>query len=433
MDSELEKKNNALKYLGRTSRGKEKFIFSKLGNELTLITTKLCNLNCPFCYDKANIFDKVQFKKVKDELTSKQIADLIRLCKKIGVKSVRLTGGEAILKPGFFEILKACANMEVSLCSNGLVLDKYLTRIMKIHPRRLHIHLSLEGLETHKAYRVGSDPYKIIELALLIKKKYPRVYVSINTVINKDNIHELVKTYEFLKNAKINRWTISFPRLVENALERNFRVPIIRELVLESKKLLKEYEKDKKPFDMTISYFYKYEFSKKEKYLTPNLKLSNHPCLPNCNGGRGLIVDSFGNILDCLTLKPFMKKPVNIKSFLSKKNKKVGEFISLLYQSLDSKFYFLKADKKECLDCRYLNLCKGGCPANAYYLLGRLNRADIVSCLLFYTFEKEILPCLSEEEAEVYKKTINPTKKIQILEKRINSNRKILTQIGCFR
>lgn len=319
MDKELEKRNRALKYLGRTLKGKEKFIFSKLGNELTLITTKLCNLNCPFCYDKANVKDKESLKNLSKELTSEEIIRLISLCKNLGVNNVRLTGGEALLKKGFFGILKICKEMNVSLCSNGLILEKNLDRLIKTHPKKLHIHLSLEGIKTHKKYRVGSNPHQIINLASKIKKQCPFIKGSINTVINKDNIYELAKIYNLLKNTKIDRWTISFPRLVENALEKNFQVPNITELCRESNRLLRLYEKDKKPFDMTISYFYKYELTKKSNYTPPNLKLNQHPCLPDCNGAKGLIIDFLGNILDCLTLKPFLKKPINIKKFLSKK------------------------------------------------------------------------------------------------------------------
>ncbi|HQJ57154.1 MAG TPA: radical SAM protein [Caldisericia bacterium] len=433
INKEIEKRNNALKYLGKTLKGKERFIFSKLGNELTLITTKLCNLNCPFCYDKANIQDKKSLKKLNKELNSEEIKRLINVCKRIGVNSIRLTGGEALLKNGFFDILNACKDMEVSLCSNGLILEKNLNKIVKVHPEKLHIHLSLEGIDAHKKYRRGSDPYKIIKLASKIKKTYPFVKVSINTVISEDNVYELIKTYKLLRHTKIDRWTISFPRLVKNALEKNFRVPNIKTLCQESNKLLRLYEKDRKPFNMTISYIYKYELHKKENYTPPNLELNQHPCLPNCNGARGLIIDSFGNVLDCLTLKPFLKKPVNIKKLLSKKNITTEQFISFLYKSIRSKFYRLKfIERKECVNCRYLKICKGGCPANAYYLSKDLNEVDIISCLLFFNFEKEILPNLIKEDAKIYQELIDKTKSINIIKNRIQNKKEDLIKIGCF-
>lgn len=433
MLSELKKKNAALKYLGRTVRGKKRFVFSKLGNELTLITTKLCNLNCPFCYDKANIYDKNVLKNIKSELNWKQMVNLIAICKRLGVNNIRLTGGEAVLKEGFFEILKACDGMYVSLCSNGLVLKKYLDKIIEIHPKDLHVHLSLEGLETHYQYRRGSNPYDVINLASFIKRQHPHVKVSINTVINKDNIYELSGVYALLKNANIDRWTISFPRLVENALERNFKVPNISNLIRETKKLLTLHYLNKKPFEMTISYFYKYELSKKNTYKKPDLKLAQHPCLPDANGTRGLIVDSFGNILDCLTLKPMLKKPVNLKKMLSKKNLSVEDFILTLYKSLNSKFYDLKfKDRNDCRLCRYLPICKGGCPANAYYLFGNLNAVDILSCVLFYSFETEFISSLNKAEKKLYSSLIDKRRSIEIIKKRIKKNKRVLIKIGCF-
>ncbi len=419
MDQEIEKKNKALKYLGQTIKDKKRFIFSKLGNELTLITTKACNLNCPFCYDKANIHDKKYLSKIKEELTSEEIINLIKVCKKIGMNNIRLTGGEALLKPNFFKIIKACDGIYITLCSNGLELKKNLNKLIRLHKRDLHIHISLDGLETHKKYRVGSNPYDIIELLYFIKKKYPKVMVSINTVLNKENIYELLDIYKLIKDSKIDRWTISFPRLVENALEKNFKLPNIKDLCKEFNKLIKSYFKEK-PFSLSFSYFYKFEIHEKSKYKIPSIKIAEHPCLPDANGTKGLIIDSFGNIIDCLVLKPLLDKAINIKEILKKKELTVEEFISKLYSSLDSKFYDLRLkNQKECLNCRYLKLCKGGCPANAFYLTGNFTNVDLTSCLMFYYFEMEVLANLPNKVKQQYLKLIDTSQDIKIIEKRI--------------
>jgi len=432
MDKEIEKKNKALKYLGQTIKDKKRFIFSKLGNELTLITTKACNLNCPFCYDKANIQDKEYLSKIKDELNAEEIINLINISKKIGMNNIRLTGGEALLKPNFLEIIKACEGIYVTLCTNGLELKKNLNKIIKLHKKDLHIHVSLDGLETHKKYRVGSDPYEVIKLLYYIKKKHPSVMVSINTVLNMENIYELSKVYSLVKNSKIDRWTISFPRLVENALEKNFKLPNIEDLCKEFNRLIKTYLKEK-PFSLSFSYFYKFEIHEKKKYRAPLIKLEEHPCLPDANGTKGLIIDSFGNIIDCLVLKPLLDKPINLKETLKKKESTVEEFISKLYSSLDSKFYDLKLkNQKECLNCRYLKLCKGGCPANAFYLTGKFTNVDITSCLMFYYFETEVLPNLPKKVREEYLKLIDLSQDVKTIQKRIKNNKKILTKVGCF-
>ena len=429
MDESLIKKNKALKYLGKLKKDKQRFIFSKLGNEITIITTKLCNLNCPYCYDKANINDKDFLS--KEELTSNQIIRLIKTLKKIGVNNIRLTGGEALLKLGIFDILKECQGMFVTLCTNGLILKENLNKIIQIHPKDLHIHLSLDGIESHKKARMGSDPYQIVELAKNIKREYPEIYVSVNTVLNKENVYELLQIYNLLKKAKIDRWTVSFPRLVKNALEKNFQVPEIKNLVSEFKKLIKEYYKDKKPIKFTFSYFYKFELLDKKLYHKPKINLMEHPCLPDASGAKGIVIDSFGNILDCLVLKPILENPINLKEILKKEDLSVKEIMPFLFESLKSPFYNLKlGEKEECLNCRYLKLCKGGCPANSYYLKGSLKETDITSCLMFYYFEKEILSELKDKKN--YEDLIDETKSIKILEKRIAENKELLSKIGFF-
>jgi len=430
-DEGLIRKNKALRYLGKSKKDKQRFIFSKLGNEITIITTKLCNLNCPYCYDKANINDKDFLSKFKEELTSNQVTHLIKTLKKIGVNNIRLTGGEALLKQGIFNILEECQGMFVTLCTNGLILKENLNKIIQIHPKDLHIHLSLDGIESHKKFRMGSDPYQIVELAKKIKKEHPEIYVSINTVLNKENIYELLQIYNLLKDAKIDRWTVSFPRLVKNALEKNFQLPKIKNLVSEFKKLIIEYYKDKKPVKFTFSYFYKFELLDRKLYHKPRINSMEHPCLPDASGAKGIIIDSFGNILDCLVLKPVLGNPINIKKVLEKDNLGVKELMSFLFKSLKSPFYDLKLrERKECLNCRYLKLCKGGCPANSYYLKGSLKETDITSCLMFYYFEKEILPELQDKRD--YEDLIDKTKSIKILEERIAKNKELLSKIGLF-
>ncbi|MFH1065931.1 MAG: radical SAM protein [Nanoarchaeota archaeon] len=425
MDIETEKRNNALKHLSRTIKGKKRYAFSKLGNELTLITTKKCNLNCPFCYDKANLFQ------IEKEMSPDQIIRLIRICKKMGVKKVRFTGGEALLKDRFMDILKECEGIFVILCSNGLILREKLPLILRMHnPKDLHIHVSMDGTETHKKYRKGSDPYDILRILKQIKKISPETEISVNTVLNKDNIYELVELYSLLKSVKPNRWTISFPRMVDNALKRDFTLPLISDTVIEFNSLIKKYYADKKPFNMSFSYFYKFELMDKATYTSPKIDLSQHPCLPDANGAKGLVIDSFGNIIDCLVLKP-LKKPINLKKLLNEDNLSIAKFVSAIYGSLGTEFYNIKLkDKQECLNCRYFRLCKGGCPANAYYLRGNLHQTDIISCFMFYYFEKNILPLIDAKEQKEYRNLIDNSKSVDSINKRINNNKNIFVSLG---
>jgi radical SAM protein with 4Fe4S-binding SPASM domain len=429
MNNILKKKNKILKYLGRTLPIPEKYIYSKLGNELIFIGTKRCNLNCVHCYDKANLpnFNS----RVNKELTTFQIYNLITILNKLGVNNIRLTGGEIILRPDFLKILSFAKKMNVTLCTNGKDLKPLLSKIIKIHPNNLIIHFSIDGLKTHNEIRVGSDYKKIFSLIQFIKTKYPSVHITVNTLITQKNVWEIPYMYSLLQKLGVNFWSISFPRMVDTALKRNFKLPNISVLTNSFLNLLEIYYSTPKKLPFSFSYFYKEEFKHPHLFSIPKINSKEHPCMPDCNGSKGLIIDSFGNIVDCLALKPSLKKPINLKSILNQENVSEEDFSKLLYDSLKSDFYKLNVlDNSLCANCRYLNLCKSGCPANSFYLTGSLNNPDLISCLMFSNFERNILPHMNKKDKEFYKKNILKNKSPNNLINYLSQNRKILEKIN---
>jgi radical SAM protein with 4Fe4S-binding SPASM domain len=250
-------------------------------------------------------------------------------------------------------------------------------------------------------------------------------------VLNQENIGELIEIYNNIKSIGINRWTVSFPRFVEKAQLSYFKVPPIKTMIREFKKLLKLYFKDNKPFIFTFSYFYKHELLDEKFHKLSIPKKEDHPCLPDSSGCKGLIVDSFGNLLDCLVMPPLLSSPTNIRDCL--KNNDVSCLMKKIYDSLKSPYYELSLGQFEtCWHCRYRNLCRGGCPANMWWLTDKLNTPDVISCALFYIFEKEILKLLPMNEKKKFTNAIDLTKPIKNIKEIIKSNKKTLIQIGLF-
>lgn len=425
---ELALKNQFLLHLRGGMPKPYRFVFSKLANELTLITTKKCNLKCLYCYDKSNIKKNALMSK---ELNTKEIVTLIRQVKKLGCSRVRLTGGEPFVRKDIFTILKECEDMDVNICTNTVLIGKFLYKLKKMNFRSLHIHTSIDGIDTHKKYRIDSNPLEILRNIKIIKKEIPKVSISVNTVINDSNVFDLLNLYKELKNSGIERWTVSFPRFVENAQLSSLRVPPINIISQEFKKLLKVYLNDSKPFAFSFSYLYKYELLDKIGHKISIARKSDHPCLPDSSGCKGLVVDSFGNLLDCLVMPPLLKTPINIKDCLVDENP--FPLIIKIYESLKSPFYELSLGRSEdCLQCRYRTLCRSGCPANMWWLSDKFDRPDVISCLFFKTFEDEILNVLPKNEKIIYEKFIDKSKPTKNIERLLKSNEALLVQIGLF-
>ena len=68
----------------------------------------------------------------------------------------------------------------------------------------------------------------------------------------------------------------------------------------------------------------------------------------------------------------------------------------------------------QCVNCRYLKLCGGGCRADAVSWLNNENEVDPVSCSIMPLIENHIVPLFDEEDAQIYRKLIDKDKEYPI-------------------
>jgi len=152
----------------------------KFGREiyyLRVSITDRCNLRCRYCMPE----EGVELAKHEEMLRTEEFQRLIRLFVGEGIKSVRVTGGEPLVRNDIVEFTRELAALplkDLSMTTNGILLPKLakdlkaagLNRINisldSLNPDRFHWitrrgHLSqvLEGIDA--ALEVGLDPVKI--------------------------------------------------------------------------------------------------------------------------------------------------------------------------------------------------------------------------------------------------------------------------------
>lgn len=118
------------------------------GARALLEITSKCNYNCKYCYclwhEKGYHID--------EELPAEQWLEVLNILKSRGIESVMLTGGEPMLKDGFWRILDKAVGLfgaeNVSFYSNAsLINQKHLVRIKELG---VSFSTSLQGLSTHE-------------------------------------------------------------------------------------------------------------------------------------------------------------------------------------------------------------------------------------------------------------------------------------------
>jgi cyclic pyranopterin phosphate synthase len=151
--------------------------------DLRISVMDRCNFRCPYCMPQHTFHDGYRFLASAERLGFSEIVRLARLGARLGVRKLRLTGGEPLLRPNLPDLigdLSGLAGIEdIALTTNGILLAKYATELKAAGLHRVTVsldsldpatfaHLSggfggveqvLEGIEA--ARRAGLGPVKV--------------------------------------------------------------------------------------------------------------------------------------------------------------------------------------------------------------------------------------------------------------------------------
>jgi cyclic pyranopterin phosphate synthase len=129
--------------------------FGRVHTDLRISVTDRCNLRCSYCMPL-----EVTFKPREELLTFEEIARVARVAAGLGVRTVRLTGGEPLLRrelPDLVRQLVAIEGLdEVSLTTNGLLLAEQAASLRAAGLARLNV--SLDSLTQQGFERLARRP-----------------------------------------------------------------------------------------------------------------------------------------------------------------------------------------------------------------------------------------------------------------------------------
>jgi MoaA/NifB/PqqE/SkfB family radical SAM enzyme len=191
-------------YLGNFSLLK---LISPRPNYAEVRVTEGCNSRCVTCAAWKN--SRV------GELSTEEIMDAFRQLKEIGVKRIRLSGGEPLIRSDIGILVKECRLLgfeEVYVATNGLLLEQRAWELVENGVN--HFGISLDGIkETNDAIRgvqggferVLSGVKAVKESAKSLGKNIP---ITIFTTILRQNICELQSILELCENIG-TRWCFS--------------------------------------------------------------------------------------------------------------------------------------------------------------------------------------------------------------------------------
>ncbi len=255
---------------------------------IRMLVNQECIYNCFFCHKEG-----IE-RKCKEELTPKDISFLFWIFNKnFNKNSIRLSGGEPLLRKDIIEIAKELkkANAKIFMTTNAALLSEkieicqYLEKInISIHSLKKEMYKNITGTDI--------DVNNILETIKNIRKIFPQLVITLDITLLKGMNSSKEEIEDYIKFGEDNNVYIKFIELFKSKKELLYYVELIENILKE-----KEYEK-------------RTEYIRKTEYIKNDNKviLSKCFCASNennielgneCKNHNDLFISSDGKISVC--------------------------------------------------------------------------------------------------------------------------------------
>ncbi len=160
---------------------------------LRISLTPSCNLNCIYCHAEGEI-------RPEAEMSAGEIAEIMRVADKFGIRSIKFTGGEPLLRKDVCEIIESVPKgMESSMTTNGTLLADIAPDLKSAGLSRVNVSLDSLNHETYKKI-TGSDSLGEVLEGIVAADEAGLTPIKLNMVILKDiNEHEMDDFLQFVR------------------------------------------------------------------------------------------------------------------------------------------------------------------------------------------------------------------------------------------
>src|ERR1700691_1865938 len=183
----------------------------KLGrplHDLRISVMDRCNFRCPYCMPKEQFHEHYRFLKSQERLSFDEIVRLARLFAGLGVRKLRITGGEPLLRANLADLvgdLSVIPEIEdIALTTNGVLLARHAVDLQANGLKRVTV--SLDTLDGEVFARMSGGFAALDEVlhgidAALAAGLAP---VKINTVVERGvNDHTLFDLVEHFRGKSV--------------------------------------------------------------------------------------------------------------------------------------------------------------------------------------------------------------------------------------
>ena len=199
--------------------------------DLRISVIDRCNFRCPYCMPEDEYPRDHEFLSKADRLRFEEIERLSRIFVSLGVRKLRLTGGEPLLRRDLPELVRQLAAIpgatDLAMTTNGSLLAEKVDALRTAGLSRITLSLDTLDANTFRAMSGGRGDVETVLAAIAAAERAGFTSLKINAVVmrgvNEDGVLDLVE--HFRGSGHIVRFIEYMDVGTCNAWQRDLVVP----------------------------------------------------------------------------------------------------------------------------------------------------------------------------------------------------------------
>ncbi|MBL8872194.1 MAG: GTP 3',8-cyclase MoaA [Planctomycetaceae bacterium] len=184
--------------------------FGRVHTSLRVSVTDKCNLRCQYCMPDTPI----TFHPTAELLTFEEISQVVRLLVPRGIRKIRVTGGEPLLRRQLDRLIAMVSSIDgvddLAITTNGILLEEQVEKLVAAGLRRINVSLDTLQSSTFKVL-ARRDGLERVMAGIAAATRYQELSVKLNTLILRDiNLAEVLELARFAADLKIPLRFIEF-------------------------------------------------------------------------------------------------------------------------------------------------------------------------------------------------------------------------------
>lgn len=192
--------------------------------DLRISVIDRCNFRCPYCMPEEAYPADHAFLRARDRLDFEEIERIARVFVSLGVRKLRLTGGEPLLRRELPKLIARLAAIEgvedLALTTNSMLLEKFAQPLHEAGLRRVTVSMDSVDPDVFRRMSGGRGELAQVEAGIAAAERAGFTPIKINCVVmrgvNDDGVLDLVARFrgaghvvrfiEYMDVGTVNGW-----------------------------------------------------------------------------------------------------------------------------------------------------------------------------------------------------------------------------------